>query len=165
VADNSPQQSHRCIPNAASGSEVNGKLEAIWIKRARRGVMDPAQSAVLNANRGIAGNANRGGRRQVTIIEQETWSRLMRELDASIDPSARRANLMVSGLSLESSRGKTLRIGQCRIEIKGETKPCERMDEALPGLRVAMRPQWGGGVFGEVLDDGEIRVGDTVEFL
>lgn len=145
---------------------MSGTLEAIWIKRAKRGVMDPAESAVLNANKGIAGNANRvGNRRQVTIIEREVWQRLMTELGASIDPSARRANLMVSGVSLEKTRGKILRVGPCRIEIKGETTPCERMDEALPGLRAAMRPHWAGGVFGVILDDGEIRVGDTVEFV
>ena len=141
---------------------MKGKLEAIWIKRAKRGVMDPAQSAVLNANRGIAGNANRGGRRQVTIIEQETWRRLMNELDASIDPSARRANLMVSGIPLVQTRGRTLRIGACRLRVLGETKPCERMEEAVPGLRAVMYPAWRGGAFAEVLDDGAITVGDAV---
>ncbi len=142
-----------------------GKLESIWIKRAKRGLMDPAKSATLVAASGIAGNANRGGRRQVTIIEMETWNRLMSDLHADVDPSARRANLMVSGVSLAESRGRTLRVGTCRIEIMGETKPCERMDEALPGLRDAMRPDWNGGAFGVVLDGGEIQVGDEVELL
>ena len=142
-----------------------GRLEAIWIKRSKRGLMDPALHATLNANRGIAGNANRGGRRQVTVIEAETWSRLMNELNADVDPSRRRANLMVSGVSLQNARGRVLKVGGCRIELMGETKPCERMDEALPGLRDAMRPNWGGGAFGIVLDDGEIHVGDTVELL
>jgi MOSC domain-containing protein YiiM len=36
------------------------------------------------------------------------------------------------------------------------------MDEALDGLRAALEVDWGGGVFAEVLDDGEIRVGDQV---
>jgi MOSC domain-containing protein YiiM len=69
---------------------------------------------------------------------------------------------MVSGVNLEATRGQTLRVGGVRLAIGGETTPCERMDEAWPGLRDAMRPQWGGGVFAQVLDDGVIAIGDTV---
>ena len=141
-----------------------GRLEAIWIKRMKRGPMDPATEAVLVAGKGIRGNANQRGKRQVTIIERERWDGLMKELDADLSPSARRANLMVSGVPLAGMRGRVLRIGSCRVRIYGETKPCERMDEALPGLQRAMRPDWGGGAFGEILDDGEIRVGDPVSF-
>jgi MOSC domain-containing protein YiiM len=124
--------------------------------------MDPATDAELRAGRGLAGNADQGRKRQVTIIERETWERLMDGLGASAPPSARRANLMVSGLSLAESRGRVLRVGACRLRVAGETRPCERMDEAVPGLRAAMRPAWGGGAFAEVLDDGVIRVGDAV---
>lgn len=124
--------------------------------------MDAAKSARLVTGRGIEGNANQGGRRQVTIIEEEIWQELMSQLDGSLSPSARRANLMISGVRLEQSRGRTLRIGDCRVRIFGETRPCEQMDEAMQGLREAMKPGWGGGAFGEVLDDGEIKVGDEV---
>ena len=138
------------------------RLEAIWIKRVRRGPMDPAASAELRAGSGIVGNANRGGRRQVAIIEREVWDSVMRDVGGSLPPSSRRANLMVSGVSLAHMRGRILRIGECRIRILGETKPCERMEEQLPGLRDAMYPDWRGGAFGEVLDDGTIEVGDPV---
>jgi MOSC domain-containing protein YiiM len=141
-----------------------GRLEAIWIKRMRRGPMDPADKAELKAGRGIKGNANQGGKRQVTIIEQEKWEALMHDLTGSLPPSARRANLMVKGLDLAGSRGRVLRVGDCRIRIYGETKPCERMEEALTGLRQAMYASWNGGAFGEVLDDGQISVGDEVSW-
>jgi MOSC domain-containing protein YiiM len=140
-----------------------GTLQAIWIKRVRRGVMDAAETAELIEGQGIAGNANQGGRRQVTIIAQEAWNEMMHELDAVLSPSARRANLLVSGIDLEQTRGSTLQIGECLLEIMGETRPCERMDEALPGLRSAMSPEWRGGVFATVLRGGRIRAGDTVQ--
>ena len=109
---------------------MTGRLEAIWVKRAHRGPMDAIRVAELRAGRGLAGNADQGRKRQVTIIEREVWERLMHDLGADIPPAARRAILMVSGASLAESRGRILRVGGCRLRIAGETRPCERMDEA-----------------------------------
>ena len=140
-------------------------LERIWLKRAKGGPMDPVDAALLEVNGGLRGNANRGGRRQVTIISQERWAELMAALAADVSPSARRANLMVSGLNLENSRGRVLRVGTTRLLINGETRPCEQMEAAHAGLQELMKDRWGGGAFAEVVDGGEIRVGDEVEWV
>lgn len=139
-----------------------GVLDAIFIKRAHHGPMDSCARASLIAGRGLEGNADQGGRRQVTLVARERWDELMAGLDVSLDPASRRANLVVKGIDLAASGGRILRIGPCRVRLIGETRPCERMDEAATGLRAAMRERWGGGAYGEVLDNGEIAVGDAV---
>ena len=126
--------------------------------------MDPVSKASLKAGRGIVGNANQGGKRQVTIVSSKHWGEVTAPLGEVPDPRLRRANLLVSDIEFDNdSRGKILKIGTVRIRIYGETRPCEQMEEAVPGLRSAMSVPWGGGAFGEVLDDGEISVGDAVE--
>jgi MOSC domain-containing protein YiiM len=143
---------------------MSGVLEAIWVKRAHRGPMDPRDSATLIEGKGVEGSVGRSSRRQVTIIEREVWDALMRETGASASPSTRRANLMISGIQLLDSRKRVLRIGETRLEIAGETKPCERMEEAVPGLRAAMYPEWRGGAFAKVLAGGTIHVGDSIDW-
>jgi len=142
-----------------------GSLAAIWIKRCKRGPMDAALDGELVAGRGLVGNADQGRRRQVTLIEAEVWAAMMRELDADAPSAGRRANLVLRGLPLANSRGRVLTIGPCRLRILGETKPCERMDDVVPGLRRLMFPDWRGGAFAEVVEGGRIQVGDRAEWV
>lgn len=143
---------------------MSGSIAAIWIKRFKRGPMDEVEHAHLIEGRGIEGNANQGGRRQVTILDESAWLEMMASLQADMAPSTRRANLLVRGLDLRDSRGKVLVCGDVRIRIFGETRPCERMDEALPGLLEVMRGGWRGGAYGEVIRGGVIEVGDAIDF-
>jgi MOSC domain-containing protein YiiM len=142
---------------------AGGRVEKIWLKRVRGGPMEAVDGAEMLEGRGLAGSAGWGGRRQVTFLEAEAWQRHMTALEATVDPVERRANFLLSGCDLAGSRGRVLRLGAtCRVRIVGETKPCERMDAVHPGLQAMMRPDWGGGAFGEVLTGGSIRVGDVV---
>lgn len=125
--------------------------------------MDPVQKAHVIAGKGIVGNANQGGKRQVTIVSAKHWKDVTAPLGHTPDAKVRRANLLVSDVDFSSLRGKILTIGTVRVRIYGETRPCEQMDMAAPGLEAAMSVPFGGGAFGEVLDDGEIAVGDPVE--
>jgi len=142
---------------------MEGRVEAIWRKRAVRGPMDAVDEASLVTDRGIDGDANFGpSKRQVTVIEREVFDRIRKDLPDA-EPSMRRANFMLSGVRPEGSRGKVLTLGGVRVRIHGETRPCERMDAQCPGLTAALEPGWGGGAYGVVLDDGTVRVGDVAE--
>jgi len=143
---------------------ADGRVDGMWLKRSHRGPMDAVREIRVSPDDGIVGGVDRSRRRQITLIEREVWDRLMHDLGGNADPSARRANLMVSGIRLPHTRGRVLRVGEARLAIGGELTPCERMDEVLPGLRAAMLPDWGGGAFAQVLGDAMIRVGDTAEW-
>jgi len=67
-------------------------------------------------------------------------------------------------------RGPEIRLGTfgsgpVRLEVTNPTQPCQRMEEAFPGLLKALHPEWRGGVTCLVLDDGVVRIGDAVEVL
>jgi len=141
-----------------------GTVVTLWLKRFKRGPMDRVLFAEAVPGRGLAGNANQGGRRQVTLIDEARWQEACAEVGVDVDPSARRANVMLRGIDLEQSRGRTLRIGPALIRIYNETRPCEQMEDAQPGLRAVLGTRWRGGVYGEVVEGGVIRVGDSVDW-
>jgi MOSC domain-containing protein YiiM len=142
-----------------------GEVVALWLKRFKRGPMDPVLVAEAIEGRGLAGNANQGGKRQVTLIDESRWREAQEEVGVNVHPTARRANVMLRGVDLENTRGRVLRLGGVEIRIYNETRPCERMDEAQQGLRTSLGSRWRGGVYGEIVRGGVVRVGDDAELL
>ena len=143
-----------------------GELLAIWAKSAPRQPMIPHSEGVLVEGKGLEGSAPTNGKRQVTVLSEEAWRRATEESGlAETGPEARRANLLVSGVELDQTLGRTLAVGETHILIHGETKPCSRMGDIAPALHEALRPEWRGGAFGEVVRGGPIRVGDAVRWV
>ena len=98
-------------PRVDTSTSPQGRVEAIWIKRAHRAPMDAVAEAHMTAGGGITGNVDQSRRRQITLMEREVWDRLVRQLGGTTPPSARRANLLVRGVALANTRGRVLRIG------------------------------------------------------
>ena len=139
------------------------QLLKIWTKPAKRKQMRSHESIECIFEKGLQGCA--GGKskhRQVTILSLAAWNEAQEEIEQRLDPSSRRANLLVDELNFEDSKGKILTIGDLEIEITGETKPCAYMDELHEGLRAAMKPHWRGGATGKVLNSCTISIGDSV---
>ncbi len=151
--------------NHARYRDLMAYLERIWIKRAHTGPMDERPSALVVANKGLEGNADFGTTRPVTMLATDRWARAEADLGRDVDPSTRRANLLVDGIDLVASRGRVVRIGEVRFRIDGETRPCRLMDDLVTGLQDALDADWGGGAYATPLDDGEIRVGDEVSWV
>ena len=126
--------------------------------------MQPVDQAEVIAGRGLVGNADQGGRRQITIIDEGAWRAAIAELGVEIDPAERRANLMLRGIDFRNSRARVLRVGNCTIRVFTETTPCTKLDKLKPGLRAALKNSW-RGVSAEIVDSGTIRIGDTATWL
>jgi MOSC domain-containing protein YiiM len=154
-----------------------GRIEAIFLRPARRETVLRLDAATALAGRGLEGDRSAtravppggGGRRQVTLIQAEHLAAIA-ALAAlpDIDPSMLRRNLVVSGLNLLAARSPfadtplLLCLGdRVLLEVTGPCEPCSRMEEVLgPGGYNAMRGH--GGITARVLEGGVLRVGDAV---
>jgi MOSC domain-containing protein YiiM len=154
-----------------------GRLDAVLLRPARRGTMHSVDQTQALVARGLAGDRSAahapagplGGKRQVTLIQAEHLPVIAALAGlVSVDPSALRRNLVVSGLNLLAARSLfkdqplLLRIGaDVLLEVTGPCEPCSRMEEALgPGAYNAMRGH--GGVTARVVVGGSLQVGDKV---
>ncbi|MCI0650374.1 MAG: MOSC domain-containing protein [Planctomycetes bacterium] len=123
-----------------------------------------ASELALDPEQGVAGDHGTSKKRQVTIVAEESWSAATGELGHPVPWQARRANVLVCGVDLESSVGRMLWLGACLVEIRGETRPCEAMDAAAAGLMAKLVPAWRGGVYATVVRGGTLRSGDAVRW-
>lgn len=125
--------------------------------------MKEMDSALVSKQGGLHGDfRGKPGARQVTVLAREDWTSACEVLSKDLPWTLRRANLLVEGLRLTETTGSLIRIGTLILQITGETDPCGRMDEAEPGLREALLPDWRGGVCCRVIEEGEISRGAVV---
>ena len=152
-----------------------GRLEAIYLRPARRVPVVSVASAMamadlgLQGDRSAAGAANRGGgKRQVTLIQAEHLPVIAALAGlGQIDAASLRRNLLVSGINLLAAKSlfrdqpMVLRIGEVVLEVTGPCEPCSRMEELRgPGGYNAMRGH--GGLTARVLSGGLVATGMAV---
>jgi len=140
-------------------------LVAICLRPGARIPPTRVERATAVADTGLEGDHAHGGKRQVTLLSLEGWRAACAEFGRDLDPSTRRANLIVEGLDLANAIGCVITIGDVVIDVLGETRPCELMDDGgRLGLQQALRSQKRGGVYGKIRSGGELRVGMECRF-
>ena len=149
-------------------AEASGRLIGIARRAAPRAPMETLELATIGVDYGVEGD-HRGQvrpgklpKRQVTVLTREAWDATCADLGRDVPWTVRRSNLLVEALPLPGRAGDVIAIGDVRLEVHVEIDPCQRMDEQVPGLQDALKPEWRGGVGCRVLRGGEIAVGDTV---
>ena len=142
------------------------QLKGIAIAPEIMAPIETREAADVAVDTGISGDARGKKRlRQVSILFEDDWQDAIAEVGGSaLDWTARRANLLVTGMRSPQHEGGIFTIGDVRLEVVMETDPCEVMENTRAGLRNALTPDWRGGVCCRVLSGGHIAIGDSVTY-
>jgi MOSC domain-containing protein YiiM len=134
----------------------------LFVRPTKGAPTEEADHVEATAGKGLEGDHAAGGKRQITLLDADSWADVCTALGTEIDPAARRANVLVEGMRMGSTIGQDLQLGACRVQVVGETGPCSMLEDVAPGLRAAVEPDRRGGVYGRIVAGGTLSVGDPV---
>lgn len=139
------------------------ELTAIGYRKIKSGPMFEVHNVKVTKAEGVTlGLPRRASSRQITVLCEEQWQQACKALNIILPWTARRANLLISGIQFNAEHiGKVMHIGQLQLLITGETEPCFKMDLVHPGLCNALN-NFKAGVTCKVLNDADIQIGDNI---
>ena len=144
-----------------SGTSPSAVL-AIAIRTTKNGPMQEIESVEVSKADGLEGDVASAVHRGITLLSTDQWAETNQALGTDLPWHTRRANVLLAGGSLQHLIGSTVQLGGVKIKVNAETEPCGLMDKLHPGLREALVPDCRGGVYGEILEGGMLKVGDTL---
>ena len=103
-----------------------------------------------------------GGAREMTLIEQEALDEIHVESGVLLTPIESRRNIVTRGINLHALIGKRFMVGEVICEGVRDCPPCEHLEE-LTGKKVMKPMARRGGLRANILTNGHIRIGDTIE--
>ncbi len=149
-----------------------GRVEFIHVALSAGAPMEARAQVRLLAGSGIEGDryATQTGAfsskpksgRQITFIEAEAIEALSRELGLALGPGETRRNVVTRGVALNHLVDCEFQVGSARFRGTELCEPCKYLvgltgkPEILPGLIHR------GGLRAEILEGGDLRVGDAV---
>ena len=144
---------------------TKGVLKGICISKKRGTAKYPVKTAKIVKDWGIEGDAH-GGKwhRQISLLAMEKI-KAFREKGAEIDPGAFGENLIVEGFELrELPVDSEIRIGNSvKLKVTQIGKECHSHCDIYKRMGDCIMPR--EGIFAEVLEEGVIKVNDTVEVI
>ena len=105
----------------------------------------------------------RGPDREVTLIEAEAIEAVGREGKVSLTFEESRRNIVTRGVALNHLIDRDFRVGTAVLRGIRLCEPCKHLESITrPGVLMALLHR--GGLRAQVIEGGEVRVGDRVEF-
>ncbi|MDP2866382.1 MAG: MOSC domain-containing protein [Elusimicrobiota bacterium] len=146
-----------------------GKIFSINFSSAKGVPKEQARKALLVKDHGIQGDAHAGTPvRQVSLLDMESVRLQITDAKAKkatvlIRPGIYAENITTEGIALAALRlGDKLRVGKTAVlQISKIGKECHSRCAIYHQVGDCIMPR--KGIFAEVLEGGEIAVGDTIE--
>lgn len=133
----------------------NGELPA-EVERARA-----LAGKGLEGNRYFYSDGNAPDGRALTLIAAEALEAMERETEIRLDAAATRRNVLTRGVDVNALVGKRFRIGEVECHGVELCEPCSHLQSMTrPGVIKGLAHR--GGLNADILNDGDIAVGDQV---
>lgn len=149
-----------------TNENIVGKIAAISISKKKGIPKTNVQSARLIENFGIESDAHAGNwHRQVSLLPLESVEKMRKAGLPNLRPGAFAENLTIEGITLNQLPvGAKITIGESvLLEVTQIGKECHSKCAIFFKVGDCVMPR--EGIFGKVLDGGEIRVGETVRVV
>jgi MOSC domain-containing protein YiiM len=151
-----------------------GRVESIHLAASEGEPMRAIDRVRLIAGIGLEGDRYATGRghfsgspgtgRALTLVEAEVLESLTENLGSPLQPGEARRNVTTRGIALNALVGRRFRVGGVLCEGTRLCEPCNYLEGLLSKpLLQSLRHR--GGLRADVLEDGEIRIGDEVRVV
>jgi MOSC domain-containing protein YiiM len=146
-----------------------GQVTGIFIAAAKGAPIQARGEVQAVAGRGLEGDRNFYGEAdghdpadEITLIAVEGLAQARTDHDLELDPGEHRRQVVVEGVDLLALVGRTVRVGEVEVAVIADNPGCRYLQDLVgkPVLRGLRRH---GGVRGEIVTGGVLRVGDPVE--
>ena len=102
-----------------------------------------------------------GGGREITLIEMEAIQAVVQEAGIPFTPGDSRRNIVTQGVPLNHLVGLEFRVGQVTLHGVRLCEPCQYLAN-MTDARLLPALVHRGGLRAEILNEGDIQVGDPI---
>jgi hypothetical protein len=152
----------------------SGTVEGIYVAEAAEELPHAVPAATVLAGRGIDGDRYFAGEgtffedrkpgQDLTLIEAEALEALAAEHGIELSAAESRRNVLVRGVSLNDLVGRRFRVGGVECVGNRLCDPCSHLEGiTAPGVLKGLVNR--GGLRADVVADGHVAVGDSLEEL
>ena len=153
---------------------MQGIVDSIYIATAAKEPMRSVPSVRAVLGKGLEGDRysvavgtfsdRPGPSREVTLIEMEAIEAVNRDQKLALSPAESRRNIVTRGVRLNNLVDREFRVGEAILKGIRLCETCEHL-ESLTGKAVLSTLVHRGGLRAQVIQEGAIQAGDSVEEL